>query len=330
MRLLLVALATLAALVLCAAPASAALVYVKTLRGGEPTIFAAEDDGSEPRELVEGGTQPQISPDGASVAFVRPTGGRRLQLAVVPTAGGDARVLTASTQVESVTFSPDSKLLAAEIGGRRLMVFEVETGRMGTLAQGFVKGLSFSPDSTRIVYGLGEDATARGAADVYKVSVRGGTARRLTRDGRSLLPIWGPQRIAFVKQKGVDRTGQIPAYDVWEMTEVGRAVRRMTRTKVPDGVSGLLPIEWSADGSRLIAQYVGADVRVGFTVDPRTGRTRSLRRKVAFDLAGDGSAVLTQSGGIDPDARHNVYSAPYEGGESELLVRNAAFPDWSR
>lgn len=321
MRLLLATLA--ASLLLGAAPASAALVYVK-LDGGAPTIFAADDDGTDPRELVAG-TQPQISPDGNFVAFLR-TSGSRTRLGLIPTSGGDERLLVSSSSVESVTFSPDGKLLAAEVGGRRLMLFEADTGRMATLATGFVKGLSFSPDSTRMVFGMGVDATARGAADVFKVSVRGGTPRRITRDGRSLLPVWGPRRIAFVKQKALDRTGMIPTYDIWDMDERGRDVQRMTTTKVPDGVNGLLPIEWSGDGSRLIAQYVGADVRVGFTVNPRSGATRALRSKVAFDLAGDGSTVLTQSGG----ARPNVYAAPYEQGASELLVRNASLPDWSR
>jgi len=325
MRLLI---ATLAALALApVAPASAALVYVKTSEGA-PAVFVAQDDGTDPRELAAG-TQPQISPDGRTVAVLRPTGSRT-RLVLVTAQSGRERLLASSTSVESVTFSPDSTLLAAEVGGRRLMLFETDTGRMATLVRGFVKGLSFSPDSTRLAFGLGVDGTARGEADVYKVSVRGGEPRRLTRDGRSLLPVWGPQRIAFVKQKGLDRTGMIPTYDIWSMDEVGREVDRMTRTKVPDGVNGLLPIEWSADGTRLVAQYVGADVRVGFTVDPRDGSTRSLRRKVAFDLASDGSAVLTQSGGTDPDAKHNVYSAPYEGGASDLLVRNASFPDWSR
>ena len=320
MRLLLL---TVALLLLGAAPASAALVYVQAV-DGEPTVHAADDDGTDPRELVTG-NQPQISADGNVVAFVRPSGSRT-QLGLIPTSGGRERILATSTSIESVTFSPDSKLLAAEIGGRRLMLFETDTGRLATLARGFVKGLSFSPDSTRLVYGLGVDATARGEADVYKVSVRGGTPRRITRDGRSLLPVWGPARIAFVKQKGLDRTGMIPTYDIWDMDERGREVQRMTTTKVPEGVNGLLPIEWSGDGSRLIAQYVGADVRVGFTVNPRNGETRALRRKVAFDLAGDGSAVLTQSAGKRP----NVYAAPYEQGGSELLVRNATQPDWSR
>lgn len=327
MRPVRLALAALLLTVAWAAPAAATLVYVKD-PAGAAKVLAAADDGSDPRELAAG-TQPTISPNAATVAFVRQHGSRR-ELWLVPAAGGDPRRLTASRSVESVAFSPDSSLVAAEIGGNRLVVAEVATMRMATIARGPIKGLSFSPDSKRVAYGLGADGTARGKSDVLVVPAAGGKPEKLTDDGRSLLPVWGPGRIAFVKQKAATRGGMIPAYDIWTMTDTGDRVRRVTKTKVPDGVSGLLPIEFSGDGRRLIAQYVGQEVRVGFTVNPFTGRSRSLRGKVAFALAADGSDVLSQSGGADPAARHNLYSAPYAGGPSKLLVRKAAFPDWSR
>ena len=324
-------LAAVVALLAAAAPASAELVFVKDLVASPnrpTTVWIARDDGSAPRRLALG-TQPAISPDASTVAFLRQDGGRQ-ELHLISADGKRERRLMRSSSVESVQFSPDGKLLAAEIGGRSLMIFEVATGRMATLARGFIKGVSFSPDGQRIAYGRGQDATARGASDIFVVSVLGGDPERLTDDRRSLLPSWGPSRIAFVKQKSASRGGMIPAYDIWAMTDTGARLRRVTTTKVPEGVSGLLPLEWSADGRRLIAQYVGADVRVGFTVNPFTGRTRALRGKVAFDLAADGSAILIQSGGADAAARHNILSAPYGGGASTLLVRNATFPDWSR
>lgn len=327
----LIPLAALLASLAAAAPASAELVYVKDLvpaAGRATTVWVARDDGSGARKLAQG-TQPAISPDGDTVAFLRRSGARE-ELRLIPARGGEARRLTAARSVESVEFSPDGELLAAEVGGRRLMIFEVATGRMATLARGFIKGFSFSPDGQRIAFGRGADATARGRSDIFVVSVIGGKPDRLTDDGRSLLPLWGARRIAFVKQKSQGRVGAIPAYDIWTMTSGAERVRRLTKTKVPEGVSGLLPLEWSGDGRRMIAQYVGQDVRVGFTVNPFTGRTRALRGKVAFDLSADGSTILIQSGGADPAARHNILTAPYGGGASTLLVRNAALPDWSR
>jgi hypothetical protein len=95
-----------------------------------------------------------------------------------------------------------------------------------------------------------------------------------------------------------------------------------------------VPVELSADGSRLLAEFVGQDTSVGFAVNPRTGRTRSLSRDaengfVGFDLTADGRTVLGHTGGPDPTGRHNVATMPWGGGEPEVLVRGAAFPDWS-
>ena len=327
----------LAVLLGAAQAAQANLVYVKDVTAAKrpSSVWLARDDGTGAIKLGEG-TLPRISPDGRSVAYVRTRSDGKQELLLATAPGGDSRRLTTSSRVESVHFSPDGQLLAAEVGGRRLSVFETATGRSGTVARGYIKGLSFSPDSTRIAFGRGVNATASGASDIYTVSTVGADLDRLTDDGRSLLPVWGPQRIAMVKQKGRSSgPSAVPAYDIWVMSSTGRRVRRVTRTKVPTLVSGLLPLEWSADGRRLLGQYVGQDVQVGFTVNPFTGRTRALSRnpergKVAFGLSGDGSSILAMTGGPDPAQRHNIVSAPYDGGASTLLVRNAAYPDWSR
>lgn len=333
----LAAVAALVAVLGAADPVSADLVYVKDVTATKrpPSVWIARDDGTQARKLGEG-SLPRIAPDASSVAYVHARADGKQDLMLVPATGGEPRRLTTSSRVESMRFSPDSKLLAAEIGGRRLAVYEIATGRSGTVARGFIKGLSFSPDSTRIAFGRGVDATASGASDVFSVTTVGEDLEQLTEDGRSLLPVWGPERIALVKQKGrTTGASGVPAYDIWVMTPTGRRARRVTRTKVPPLVSGLLPLEWSADGRRLLGQYVGQDVQVGFTVNPFTGRTRALSRdpergKVAYGLSTDGSAILAMTGGPDPSQNHNLVSAPYEGGTSTLLVRSAAYPDWSR
>lgn len=327
-----------AAVLLClasAVPASAELVYVKDPANPKrpATVWIAKDDGSEARKLADGSI-PRVAPDARTVAYVTARGTRQA-LMLVSAAGGEPRRLATSTTVESVRFSPDGKLIAAEIGGRRLVVYETATGRSGTIARGFIKGLSFAPDGAAVVFGRGVDDTALGRSDLYKVSALGGEPEQLTDDGRSLLPVWGPERIAFVKKKTAPREGGIPAYDIWTMTPAGGRVRRVTVTKVPDLVSGLLPIEFSKDGRRLIAQYVGQGVQVGFTVNPFRGRVRALSRnpargKVVSGISDDGVDVLAMTGGPDPGARHDIVSTPYERGPTTVLVRNAAYPDWTR
>jgi len=317
-RPFLAALLAAAGLGTTATPAGAALVYVRDADAAKrpATVWIAADDGSGARKLGEG-TFPQISADAKTVLHFDADGS---DLFVASAQGGARRALIEGAgDIESPRFSPDGSLVAA-IVDRQLRVYETATGRMGVVARGDIDQLSFSPDGQRIAY----SAERSGGSDVFTVSVLGGDADRLTDGGRSLLPVWGPSRIAFVRRKSSG------AFDIWTMTAEGRRVRRVTATRVPSGASGLAPVEWSADGRRLAAQYVATEARIGFTVNPFTGKTRALRRKVTFDLSGDGADVLTHSGGAEPEGRHNVYAAPYGGGKSRLLVRGGAFPDWSR
>lgn len=71
-------------------------------------------DGSSVR-LTRGfrDTEPQISPDGDSVAFLRAEPGRPPQLALIPASGGEPMILTdAKLGIREFAFSPDSEQLA--------------------------------------------------------------------------------------------------------------------------------------------------------------------------------------------------------------------------
>ncbi|HEX8103858.1 MAG TPA: hypothetical protein VF533_14675 [Solirubrobacteraceae bacterium] len=316
-RPLLIAALALAGLAAGAPPAAAGLVFVKEDKAGALNVWISADDGTGQRRLAEDATSPKISPDGLLVAYLDAD---RRALRLTRTDGGEPRELYDGEMLGTPKLSPDGSLVAVTTDDR-LLVFETDTGRMGVVARAEIGAFSFSPDGQKIVY----DATRNGETNLYTVSVLGDGTKRLTKDGRSLLPVWGAKRIAFVRKKV--RTG---AYDVWTMTARGKRVRRLTKLKVPDGASGLAPVAFSDDGRRMIGQYIAGPLRVGFTVNPFTGKTRALRRKVAFDVARDGSAVLTQSGGAEERGKHNVYAAPYDGGKSVLLVRKAFLPDWSR
>ena len=84
------ALLVLAALLAIPASASATLTFVRNPIS--PVVFVAADDGSKPRK-VGAGSYPHVSPDGASVAFLRegPAHAQELQLAAA--AGGKPRTL---------------------------------------------------------------------------------------------------------------------------------------------------------------------------------------------------------------------------------------------
>ena len=317
---------------LVAAPAAhAALVYVKKPNSARPQVWIARDDGSRARRLGHG-LSPTISPDGKWVAW-RALGSPERAM-IVKARGRHPRRILRSRQVGELKFSPDSTKLAVAAGSR-LMVHDVTTRTSFTAAHGQIRGFSFSGDSESIAYGTSGRSDAFDApSDIYALEFDAGPRTRVTRDRRSLNPLWMPDgRIVFDRQ--TRRAGDAPSYNLYSIDADGGALRRITALKIPSLLSGLVPLEASADGRRLLAQFVGQDTAVGFTVDPRSGRARSLSRSreagfVAADLTADGRTVLGMTGGPDPSARHHVATVPYGGGRPTILVRRAAYPDWSR
>src|SRR3954453_3334848 len=93
MRRLLVSLLASAALLAAPAAASATLVFGKQPSRGQPSIWAANDDGSGAVKLATGYYQPTISPDGTTVAALRQTRSGANRLYVLPAAGGAPRRL---------------------------------------------------------------------------------------------------------------------------------------------------------------------------------------------------------------------------------------------
>jgi hypothetical protein len=147
--------------------------------------------------------------------------------------------------------------------------------------------------------------------------------------------VWGPDEIVFDRFKR--RRGGAPAFNLWAVDPAAvDELRRLTRLTIPPLASGLVPLEVSADGRRMLAVFTGQDTQVGFTVATASGRTRALstdfeRGLVGFDLSGDGRSILAHTGGGDPQAAHDVVVVPYGGrGEPKVLVAGAAYPDWTR
>ena len=112
-------------------------------------------------------------------------------------------------------------------------------------------------------------------------------------------------------------------------------MRRLTHTHVDPLLFGLTPTDWSADGTRLLAEFGGQDTSYAVTVNPQTGAQRPVakaaeRSLVGAALSADGSTILGSTGGFEPGPRHDVVSVPYAGGHTTVLARNAFEPDWNR
>ena len=313
---------------LVAAPAEATLVYVKEAGELDTRVWVARDDGSQPRK-VGLGHSPRISDDGRWIAWIKPGTPDQLMMRLADRSR-KARVVARSSFVGEFRFSPDSKSLGLVLS-RRLFVYDIREREDVRVASGVIRGFSFSPDSASVVFGTaGRSDAVDAPSDLYSVRLEDSSRRRITRDRKSLNPLWGPAGIIHDRMR--PRQDDAPSYNLFEIQPDGGSLRRITRLRIPDLVSGLMPVELSADGGRLLAEFVGQDTGMGFRVNPTTGKSHVLdpkREFLGFDVTADGRTVLGHTGGPDPTARHNVVTMPYAGGEPEVLVRRASFPDWN-
>lgn len=350
----------LAGLVAVPATAQATLAFVR--KPLKPVVFAAADDGSRQRRIAPG-TEPRVSPDGQTIAYLHTRGGTayRPELMVVPADGSapPRRLLADWSQADVFDWSSDSSTIAAvrgpEPGRKRLVLIDVSSGAQRTIARGYFAGVSFAPESGQqggqLVYARAGRERFPLRADVFRLdllppgsesaafdalALRPELPDRITRDHRSLYPLWGPNgRIVYAKQLGAERRRYGPKNELFLMDPGGGRVRRLTHTRVDPLLLGLVPTDWSADGRRLLAEFQGQDTSYAVTVDPRTGAQHPLTRDyerglVGSALSANGRRVLGYTGGFEPGPDHDVVEVPYGGGKPRVLARNAFQPDWSR
>jgi Tol biopolymer transport system component len=319
-----------------------------------PTVFVANDDGSEPRK-VGAGSYPHVAPNpaGPAVAYLHEgaSHAQELKLSVIPgefTIARDSTLMVGFREPSQLAWSPDMSTIAAlkgpELGRRKLVLIDVLTGAQRVVARGFFSGFSFSPDSSELVYAKAEKEKYPPRSDVFRlqfvppgaVSVAAEKPVRLTHDHNSSQPLWGPQKIVFVKALEGNKRQYGGKNELFLMSPQGKGVKRLTHTKVDPLLQGLFPTDWSADGSRLLAEFEGQDVSYAVVVNPKTGAQRPVAGTgesgfVGTDLSEDGQLVLGFNGGFDPGLKnHEVQTVPYSGGQPKTLVTEAFEPSWSR
>jgi hypothetical protein len=316
---------------LLAVPAEATLVYVKNAGGDDPRVWVADNDGSKARQIGRGHT-PKVSPDGRWVAWIQPGTPDQLMMRLADRTR-KSRVVARSSSIPDFEFSPDSKSLGMVLS-RRLFAYDIREREEVRVASGVIRGFSFSPDSASVVFGTaGRNDAGNAPSDLYSVRLEDKLRQRITRDRKSLNPLWREDGIIHDRMRARDDGS--PAYNLFEIQPDGGSLRRITSLRITSGLmSGLVPLELSANGSRLLAQFIGQDVSVAFRVNPSTGKTKAIDTDfenglMGFDLTADGRTVLGHTGGPVPTGAHNVVTIPYAGGEPRVLVRRASFPDWN-
>jgi Tol biopolymer transport system component len=325
-----------ALLALGAAPAHATLAYVKGALQGKPVLWVAGDDGSAPRKLATGGQWPKVSPDGLQVAYV--TGTRRASLKLKPAAGGAARTLAKDVwNYDAIQWSPDSTRLSVttgpELGPYTLKVIDLTTGAVASVQKGFFYGASWAPTNAGIVWAKAAKSTYPTRANLYRADLDGSGIVRLTDDFNATSPVWGPERIAFNRARKAVKRGDYDKLDIYTLTPEGTGRKRLTKTNVPFLLAGLSPLAWSADGSRIAANYSGQDTTEAWRVDAATGAAVDATGKfdgvVGWGMAKDGSALLATTGYFD-NPSGNVIAIAWDGGAQTVLAKKATQPSWSR
>ncbi|HXD54296.1 MAG TPA: hypothetical protein VN618_06055 [Solirubrobacteraceae bacterium] len=310
----------------------------------ESIVWGAAADGSSPVRLGPG-SQPLLSPSGQSVAaglFGPSETGP--SLAIYPARGGTPQTIGDLTRQTAfpLAWSPDSRYLAVALQSTAvknvaarsgLAILDTTTGTLKTIATGVVYGASFAPDgSDRVVFARSRSQSFTAAVNLYVAQATGSALTRVTSDGRSLNPVWGPTFIAYDRERL--RRNDAPVYQVWLRRPGGGSPRRLTSIRVRTLVSGLVPLGFSSSGSRLLAEFEGQDTSEAWTVQVPSGRARAVRVKgrpvVGAGISRDGSSLLVSEGGIEgPASGENVVTVPFAGGPRKLLVAHAAEPSWN-
>jgi Tol biopolymer transport system component len=215
----------------------------------------------------------------------------------------------------------------------RLLVVARDGGKPVEVAYGNLVGWSFSPDGKQVAYAL-----QRGAhSDVFVVPAGGGTAQRVTDDGRCNSPVWTPKGI-IVSREVVGR--RIPhhgwgASEIWLVDPHSRDLRSLSgplpARVLGSGITGLMPIAWS--GGSLLAGMINEFGSPPFAVDPRT---KTVRRIGDFGFAGfaeglshDGRQVLVEAANTERDRNQRVVVMPFAGGPGRVIARFAGDASWN-
>jgi dipeptidyl aminopeptidase/acylaminoacyl peptidase len=301
------------------------------------SVWIADRDGSNARQIAADGDSGTLSPDGRQVAyFVAPKGGQGFPiLFVLRVAGGRPRRIGASAGVR--VWSPDSRRLAIS-DGKALFLVDTGSGERRCLARGrvYLGGVSFAPDGNSVAYSrAGRGVGHLYRSDIFVVRISDGQMRQLTHDAHSDMPVWGRSWIVF---RSFHFAGDWSIGRLRLMRRDGSDDRAFARGGERTSLAqmGLDPIAFSDNGKHLLAcqAFEFNCAPLTFTVPGVERHAIVVERRpgelaTAADLSRDGTHVLVDVGPFDGPLHHRVYAVPFGGGTPKLLVREATDPSWA-
>lgn len=311
-------------------------------------VWLASASGKEAKVLGPG-QQPLLAPDGqlvaASLFGVSPGVEEHGPALGLYSASGAPIVdyLNLETNTASpLAWSADSRYLAVELQSTQIVdgkvatsldVIDTQTQTVTQIAKGTIYGASFAHDgSDKLVFGLSHSESFAGGVNLYTSEPNGSGLHRLTSDGRSLNPIWGPRYIAYDREHSRKLS---PEYQIWLASPSGGApVRRVTHISVDALAQGLVPLAFSASGNRLVAQFEGQDQSGAYAVNVITGRAREVtvhgRAVIGAGISSSGSTLLIDENALfEPPSKARVASIPFAGGRSHVLIAHGSQASWN-
>ncbi len=298
-------------------------LFVLTVATGEKRALT-----TPPITTIGGDTDPAISPDGKTLAFVRgPSGATgdifRLRVSADLQPAGEPRQITFDKQRSHwPAWTPDGRAIiyTSEVQGRTGLwrVAADGSGRPQPLAavgEGSTS-LVISPIAHRLVY-------ARHLQDqnVWKLAVADGQAsppaRIIASTLRDFEPRYAPdsRKISFAS----DRSGQM---EVWTADPDGSNQVQLTDMKSPL-TSGA---RWSPDSQRIVFLSVVGDQQELFTMPAGGGPVTRLTNNPAHDTAPswshDGKSIYF---GSNRSGEFQVWKMPSQGGNAIQVTKKGGY-----
>ncbi len=291
---------------------------------GKPHVWILEDGVDVPRQLTHGvftDSRPRISPDGASVLFVRND-----SLWSVPTRGGEPVEIVRGGY--NPNWSKDGRMIVFE------RAYQVWTAEPNGARQERVTGIprrelalaprwpALSPDGTQLVY---LDAQNTPLADLFVTALAGGQPRQLTfTSALASAPVWSHdgRHVIYSTAHGGSRT-------LWRVNVASGAMQALLTSSGDDDFPDLTP-----DGKSLIF----SNSRERFTLlasNPYTNSHTTLHESRLIlagpELSPDGK-TLTFFGAARTGG-YQIFLMPVQGGALRMITNNPAhthaLPRWA-
>jgi hypothetical protein len=302
------------------APTRFGLVYLN----GSGDVMLASARGAHPRVLGPG-SQALLAPDGTVVAaLVSAADGSETLTSYAtirrPRPRVGARFVAsdwAAGSIRLLAWSPDSRFVALvawrlSAGGEQpeLLVVNVKSAKMATIASGNFFGASFAPGlPDRLVYSratVGQLDTDRSV--LFTAEPDGAQVRAITHSGLDADPVWAEKGIVFARLRRLGTATSAPRYELWIVQPNGSGLRQLTQIAAGRPVSGSAnaALSVSRTGTHIVANFLSPDSSTAsdvWTVDLERRRVVARRlsfvgdRLIAQGISSDGSSILLSPAG---------------------------------